>query len=329
METWSGRSVLITGGNGFLGSWVTRALVDAGASVTCLLKEELPLSPFNVDGTVQRVTCVSGALEDYSTVERVIEEFRIDTCFHLAAQPIVTAARLEPLKTFETNIRGTWHVLEAARRSGRVETLVVASSDKVYGDSDKLPYTEQDPLRGGDPYDVSKACADMLAQSYSRTYGFPIGIARCGNFYGPGDLQWSRIVPGTIRSLACGERPVVRSDGTFLRDYLYVEDAVDAFLTLAGQLHRPEVRGQAFNFGTEKPTTVLDVVEHLTRLSGKTNLPPVILNTARGEIPAQYLSCAKARALLGWTHRTGLSDGLAKTYEWYERFLSQNQLGDQ
>lgn len=325
-ENWKGKNVLVTGANGFLGSWVTKALVDAGARVVCLLKEELPLSLFNLTGMVDQVTTIWGALEDYPTLERIIGEFGIHTCFHLAAQPIVTTAQREPLLTFETNVRGTWNLLEAVRRSGRVIALVVASSDKVYGETEKPPYTEENPLLGRDPYDVSKVCVDVLAQSYLRTYGLPIGIARCGNFYGPGDFHWGRIIPGTIRSLVSGTNPVVRSDGTYIRDYFYVEDAASAFLTFAEQLDRPEVQGQAFNFGTETPTRVLEVVGRLTEISGKRDLTPIILNEARGEIKEQYLSCAKARRLLNWSHRTDLSEGLSKTYSWYEKFLTQNRL---
>ncbi len=323
---WREKNVLVTGANGFLGSWVTKALVDEGARVICLIKEDLPLSLFNLTGTIDRVTKVAGTLEDYATVEKVIREFGVEICFHLAAQPIVTAAQSEPRLTFETNIRGTWNLLEAVRKVGRVTALVVASSDKVYGDLEELPYIEGNPLLGRSPYDASKVCTDVLAQSYFRTYGLPIGIARCGNFYGPGDLQWSRIVPGTIRSLESHTNPVIRSDGTYVRDYFYVEDGAGAFLTLASQLNRPEVQGQAFNFGTETPTKVLDVVDKLIDLSGKRNLKPKILNEAKGEIREQYLSCAKARKLLNWSHRTTLSEGLSGTYSWYKQFLIQNRL---
>ena len=324
-DAWRERRVFVTGCNGFLGSWVTAALVDAGAQVVGLIRDEMPASLLNQAGTLARITVVSGELEDYALLERTFNEFEIDSCFHLAAQAIVgTAVRL-PLSTFESNIRGTWNLLEAARRYGKVERLVVASSDKVYGTKERLPYVETDPLLGEHPYDVSKVCTDLLAQSYAHQYGLPIGIARSGNFYGPGDPHISRIVPGTIRSLVRNERPIIRSDGTYLRDYFYIEDAAEAFLTLGAALDREEIRGEAFNFGTETPTTVLEVVEQLIRLSGKPHLAPEILNQAGDEIRAQYLSCAKTRERLQWRAPTDLANGLSKAFRWYERFLTSRE----
>ena len=319
---WKNRNVLVTGANGFLGSWISKRLVEEGANVICFIRDALPKSFFQLSGTVDKVVIAHGALEDYFSVERVLNEFEVDFCFHLAAQAIVGTAERFPLSTYESNIRGTWNVLEGVRRNSRVQGLVLASSDKVYGSKEKLPYTEREALGGVNPYDVSKVCADLLAQSYFHTYGIPVGIARSGNFYGPGDLNFSRIVPGTIRSLISNQEPVIRSDGTYLRDYFYVEDAAAAFLTLGENLHKDSIKGQAFNFGTEAPTQVIEVVRQLIELSGNKHLKPVILNQAVHEIKAQYLSCRKARELLGWKHTTDLKKGLAKSYSWYREFFA-------
>lgn len=322
---WKDRNVLVTGANGFLGSWVSNRLVEEGANVVSFVRDAIPKSFFNLSGTVDKVVIAHGALEDYLSIERVFNEFEVDFCFHLAAQAIVGTAERFPLSTYESNIRGTWNVLEAARRNSRVQGLIIASSDKVYGSKENLPYTEQDTLGGLNPYDVSKVCVDLLAQSYFHTYGIPLGIARSGNFYGPGDLNFSRVVPETIRSLLGNENPVIRSDGTYLRDYFYVEDAAEAFLTLGANVAKDGIKGQAFNFGTEKPTAVIDVVNQLIGLSGKDHLRPVILNQAAHEIKAQYLSCRKAQELLGWRHTTDLKKGLGKSYSWYQDFFSKDE----
>ncbi len=319
---WRRRRVLVTGCNGFLGSWVSAALVKAGAQVIGLIRDDLPDSELNRSGTLARLTVVRGELEDYALIERTLNEFEVDSCFHLAAQAIVGTASRLPLSTFESNIRGTYHVLEAARRYGRLTRFVLASSDKVYGTAARLPYREEDALAGRHPYDASKVCADLLAQTYAHQYRLPVGIARCGNFYGPGDLNYSRIVPGTIRSLIEGERPVIRSDGTYLRDYFYIEDAAEAFLALGAALDREELRGEAFNFGTEQPTSVLDLVQALICHAGHAQLKPTILNQVTDEILEQYLSCARARERLGWRFRTALPDGLAQAYAWYAALLN-------
>ena len=321
---WAGRSVLVTGGNGFLGSCLTRRLVDAGARVVCLLKEEIPLSRFVLDGTERRVVRVPGLVEDFAKLSDIFREYRVDACFHLAAQPIVGEAQRDPLATMEPNVRGTYNLLEAARQWGGLRALVVASSDKVYGDAERLPYVETDRLAGLDPYDASKVATDVLAQSFARSFGLPVGIARSGNFYGPGDLQWSRIVPGTIRALVRGEAPVIRSDGTPVRDYFFVEDAADAFLTLGLALDRAEVRGEAFNFGTGRPTTVRDLVGQLIARSGRA-VEPRVLGEAKGEIQAQYLDTSKAARLLGWEHETALGEGLAAAWDWYLRLLDEHR----
>jgi CDP-glucose 4,6-dehydratase len=270
------------------------------------------------------VTVVNGCLEDYAALERAVNEHECDTVFHLAAQAIVGAALRNPLPTFEANVRGTYQLLEACRvHAGLVKAVVVASSDKAYGDHDDLPYTEEHGLIGRHPYDVSKSCTDLIATSYHHTYGLPVTIARCGNVYGGGDLNWSRFVPGTIRSLLRRERPVLRSDGTMVRDYFYVEDAVSAYLALAEQINRPGVTGGAFNFSTEQPVTVNQIVTTVRDVMGVHDLPPVVLNTARAEIKAQSLSAAKARAVLGWSAGHDLSTGLAKTVEWYRAYLEE------
>ena len=318
---WTGRRVLVTGANGFLGSWVVRDLVDRGATVTCLIRDVLPHSLLVLSGTVNRVSQVQGDLADHQSLVRILNELEIDSCFHLAAQAIVGTASRHPLSTFESNIRGTWNLLEAVRAAGTLERVVVASSDKVYGESESLPYREEDQLQSLHPYDLSKVCADLLAQSYAKMYGLPIAIARCGNFYGPGDLNWSRIVPGTCRSLIEGARPVIRSDGSYLRDYLFTGDAASAYLALAEAADRPDVRGQAFNFGTETPTSVIDVVRQLIKISRRSGVEPEILNEAKDEIRAQVLSIDRARRQLQWKPETALADGLRTTYQWYENFL--------
>lgn len=328
-SVWKDRRVFVTGGNGFLGSHITGRLVDAGATVICLIKEEIPLSRFTLDGTEDRVVCVHGIVEDSDLIYDVLCGWQIDAVFHLAAQPIVTEAVKDPLPTWESNVRGTYSVLEAVRQYGGARSVVVASSDKVYGETEKLPYREDCQLGGLSPYDTSKVCTDVIAQSYAKTYDLPIGIARCGNFYGPGDLQWSRIVPGTIRSLLQGERPVIRSDGTPERDYFYVEDAADAFLTLGAELlSRPDLGGEAFNFGTGKPTSVSTVVQKLIACAGQ-RVEPVVLGEARGEIQAQYLDCSKAKETLGWSHQTEFSEGADRAWAWYRRVFKEHGFGNQ
>ncbi|TAL20631.1 NAD-dependent epimerase/dehydratase family protein [Patescibacteria group bacterium] len=319
---WRDKKILVTGASGFLGSALTEALLVAGARVVALLRDEEPESEFFRRGLARRVVGVRGDLASYPLVERALNEYAIDTCFHLAAQPLVTVANRSPLSTFESNIKGTWNVLEACRRQPLVKRVVVASSDKAYGESRQLPYVEDAPLVGGHPYDVSKSCADLLAQSYFRSWRLPVAIARCGNFYGGGDLYWDRIVPGTFRSLARGEQPVIRSDGSLVRDYFYIRDVVTAYLTLAEALDRPEVQGEAFNFGTETPTSVLELVRAMRATAGRPDLEPIVLGSSPNEIPAQYLSTEKARRLLNWRPDYTLARGLCETWAWYLAYFN-------
>jgi CDP-glucose 4,6-dehydratase len=322
---WLDRPVFVTGCTGLLGSWLTIALVNAGAQVVGLVRDEVPHSHLRRSGTIERITVVRGDVTDIALMERSLNEYEIETVFHLAAQTIVPIANRAPLSTFDTNIRGTWTLLEAARRSPTVRRVVTASSDKAYGALPTLPYTEDMPLRGAHPYDVSKSCADLIAQAYAATYNLPVAVTRCANLYGGGDLNWNRIVPGTIRSALLGERPVIRSDGSPQRDYLYVQDAVRAYLALAEHLHRPDVQGQAFNFGTQKPLTALELVRTIIALTDHPDLEPLILGEAGHEIQDQYLDSTKAQRLLGWQPAHTLEEGLRETIAWYRDFLCDKE----
>ncbi|WP_034338702.1 GDP-mannose 4,6-dehydratase [Deinococcus misasensis] len=319
---WKDKRVLVTGATGLVGSWLTHTLVDAGSHVVVLIRDADPQSELLRSGTLKRVSVVNGQLEEFRDVERAINEHEIDTVFHLGAQTIVGTAYRNPLPTFEANIRGTYNLLEACRiHPNLVKRVLVASSDKAYGDSAVLPYTEDMPANGKHPYDVSKSCTDLLAQTYFHSYGLPVVTARCGNIYGGGDLNWSRIIPGTIRSFLQEQAPVVRSDGTLTRDYVYVMDAVDAYLKMAQESHRPEVQGQVFNFGPDQPRNVLQVIDALAQVMGKTHLKPVILNQAKAEIQDQYLDSSKAKKVLGWEPTCSFEDGLKETVAWYTRFF--------
>lgn len=321
MSFWSGKRVLVTGATGLVGSWLTRALVDDGAEVVALVCELDPRSELVRSGTIGRVVVVNGRLEDRALVERAVNEHDVDTIFHLGAQTLVGTARRAPVATFESNIQGTWNVLEAARVCrGLVQRVVVASSDKAYGEQPELPYREDMPLSGRAPYDVSKSCTDLLSKSYHETYGLPVTIARCGNIYGGGDLNWSRIVPGTIRALLRGQQPVIRSDGTLVRDYLYVDDVVSAYLVLGEALGAGGLDGEAFNFSDESPLSVLDMYSAICRAM-EVEVEPAILGEAAGEIQNQHLSAAKATAALGWKTQFDLEQGLARTVAWYSDLL--------
>jgi len=319
---WRDRPTLVTGATGLVGSWLALRLRAAKASVHALVRDWVPSCELVRSGSLDQVTVVRGDVRDQALLERVLGEFEVDTVIHLAAQTIVGIANRNPISTFETNIAGTWCLLEACRRSPNVKQIVLDSSDKAYGDQEQLPYDETTPLQGRHPYDVSKSCADLIAQAYAATYGSPVVITRCGNFYGGGDLNWNRIIPGTIRSLLRGERPVIRSDGSFVRDYFYVEDGAAAYMHLAEQLAtRPdELRGHAFNFSNEKPVTVSEIVALVSRIMGS-SLVPDVRNEASHEIRKQFLSAAKARKLLKWRPLFSLNDGLEKTVRWYREFL--------
>ena len=323
---WQDRPTFVTGATGLLGGWLVRRLLDVGADVICLVRDWVPQSELVCARLIEQVKVVRGDVRDQALLERILGEYEIDTVFHLAAQTIVSIANRNPVSTFETNIQGAWALLEACRRSPTVKQIVVASSDKAYGDQEKLPYDENTPLQGQHPYDVSKSCADLIAHTYAVTYSLPVAITRCGNVYGGGDLNWNRIVPGTIRSVLRGQRPVIRSDGQYVRDYFYVEDAAAAYALLAEQVaHRPELRGQAFNFSNEAPMTVLDLVQRILSLMGS-SLKPEVRNEATNEINHQYLSAARARRVLGWAPLFTLEQGLRATIEWYRTFLDAGPL---
>jgi len=322
-EFWRDRSVLVTGCTGLLGNWLVAELLERGALVTGLVRDLVPQSRLYAGDWYRQINIVRGCVEDLPTVERAINEYEVDTVFHLAAQTIVGVANREPLATFETNIKGTWNILEACRRVGGVSRIVIASSDKAYGDQLVLPYSETTPLQGEHPYDVSKSCADLISRAYYVSYGLPVCITRCGNFYGGGDLNFNRIVPCTIRSALRDKPVVIRSDGTFIRDYFYAKDGVLAYLHLAEQMDRKEVLGEAFNFSNELQISVRGMVDHVLRLMGKSHLEPVVLNRANNEIKHQYLSADKARKMLGWESKYPLEEGLKETIEWYKNFFKE------
>lgn len=318
---WLDRPTFVTGASGLVGGWLVRRLVEAGADVTCLVRDWVPQSELARGHLLESVKVVRGDVQNQALLERALGEYEIDTVIHLAAQTIVGIANRNPLSTFETNIGGTWMLLEAGRRSPTVKQIVLASSDKAYGDQETLPYDETMPLHGRHPYDVSKSCADLIAQTYAATWGLPVVVTRCGNFYGGGDLNWNRIVPGTIRAVLRGQRPIIRSDGRFVRDYFYVEDAAAVYMLLAEQLAaNPDLRGQAFNFSNEIPVTVLELVQRILVLMDS-GLETDVRNEAMNEIRYQCLSAAKARRVLGWQPLFTSEEGLRRTIAWYREFL--------
>jgi CDP-glucose 4,6-dehydratase len=320
-DFWKNRNVLVTGCTGLLGSHLTGRLGDRGANVVGLVRDMVPKSNLIRAGIYDEINVVRGCVEDFFTVERALNEYEVDTVFHLAAQTIVGIANSNPLSTFEANIKGTWCVLEACRRVPAVRKIVIASSDKAYGDQEQLPYDEDSPLKGEHPYDVSKSCSDLLARSYHVTYKSPVCITRCGNFYGPGDLNFNRIVPGTIRHVFNNEPPTIRSDGTYIRDYFYVKDAALAYMYLAEKMEDSQIHGEAFNFSNELQIPVLELVQKILKLMGRTDLKPVVLNQASNEIKHQYLAAGKAREMLGWKPSYNLDDALKETIAWYTEFF--------
>jgi len=321
-DFWQDRRVFVTGCTGLVGSWTVRALLARGAHVVGLVRDHVPGSELHRGGLFDRIDVVRGDVADQPLLERALAEYEIQTVLHLAAQTIVGIANRSPLSTFETNIKGTWCLLEAARRCGYAPQVVVASSDKAYGEQPVLPYTEDASLNGRHPYDVSKSCTDLLALTYHHSYGLAVCVTRCGNFYGGGDLNWNRIVPGTIRSVLRGERPVIRSDGQYVRDYFYVKDGAAAYLHLAECMAlRPEVVGHAFNFSTEIQVTALEMVRRVLAAMNS-SLEPDIRNEASNEIRLQYLSAEKARRMLDWRPLYGLDGALAETVAWYRDYLA-------
>jgi CDP-glucose 4,6-dehydratase len=320
---WQDRPVLVTGGTGLLGGWLVRRLLEHGADIVCLVRDWVPQSEMIHAQLIDRVRVVRGDVCDQTLLERILGEDEINTVFHLAAQTIVSIANRNPISTFNTNIRGTWSLLEACRRSPTVRSIVIASSDKAYGDQEKLPYDEDSPMQGRYPYDVSKSCADLLTQSYADSFKLPVAITRCGNFYGGGDLNWNRVVPGTIRSVIRGQKPVIRSDGRYVRDYFYIEDGAAAYILLAEQLaQNADLSGQAFNFSNETPMSVIELVERILLLM-EAKLKPIIRGEVSNEIRKQYLNADKARRLLKWQPIFTLEEGLERTIAWYKEFFTR------
>lgn len=319
---WEDKNVFVTGADGFIGAWLAKRLIERKANVFILIRDLKQEATYKLLGLADKVTRIEGDLADYRLLERILNEYSIDSCFHLAAQALVQVANRSPLSTFESNIRGTWNILEACRNTKSLERVVIASSDKAYGIHKKLPYAEETPLLGLYPYDASKACADIIARSYFVSYGLPVAVTRNANTYGGADLNFSRIVPDAIRCLLQGKEFIIRSDGAPERDYMYVEDAVDGYITLAGQVEKKEVKGEAFNFGTGVPISVLALFKIMARLCGKPKSNPRILGIAKNEIDRQYLAVDKAKSILRWSPQFSLEDGLKRTIAWYRRYLN-------
>ncbi|AEP85672.1 GDP-mannose 4,6-dehydratase [Bacillus spizizenii] len=322
MSFWKNKNVFVTGCTGLLGSYLVKELIEQGANVTGLVRDHVPQSNLYQGEHIKKMNIVQGSLEDLPVIERALGEYEIDTVFHLAAQAIVGVANRNPISTFEANILGTWNILEACRKHPLIKRVIVASSDKAYGDQENLPYDENMPLQGKHPYDVSKSCADLISHTYFHTYGLPVCITRCGNLYGGGDLNFNRIIPQTIQLVLNGEAPEIRSDGTFVRDYFYIEDAVQAYLLLAEKMEENNLAGEAFNFSNEIQLTVLELVEKILKKMNS-DLKPKVLNQGSNEIKHQYLSAEKARKLLNWTPAYTIDEGLEKTIEWYTEFFKK------
>jgi CDP-glucose 4,6-dehydratase len=318
---WLDRPTFVTGATGLVGGWLVPRLVENGADVVCLVRDWVPQSEVVRSSVIEKVKVVRGDVRDQILLERALGEYEIDTVIHLGAQTIVTIANRNPVSTWETNVQGSWALLEACRRSATVKHIVMASSDKAYGESETLPYDEETPLRGRHPYDASKSCSDIISQAYATSFNLPVVVTRCGNFYGGGDLNWNRIVPGTIRSVLRGQQPVIRSDGQYVRDYFYVEDGAAAYMLLAERLAEdPTLAGRAFNFSNETQVTVLEITDRILKLMGS-DLEPDVRNEAPNEIRHQYLSAARAQRELKWKPFFTLDEGLRRTIDWYRSFL--------
>lgn len=311
----------MTGGTGFLGGWLVRALLRAGAEVVALVRDEVPQSMIEREGLLARIIRVHGCVGDLALLRRAMCEYSVDTVFHLAAQALVGVAKLDPVGTLDVNVRGAWNLLEAARQAG-VRQIVVASSDKAYGCAERLPNAESDPLQGKYPYDVSKSCADLICGMYAATYSLPVAVLRCANLFGGGDLNFSRLIPGVVRSALFGEKFLIRSDGRFVRDFLYVRDAAAGYLLVAESLAaNRSLTGEAFNLSLGVRITVLEVVRKALELMGRADLEPIVQNQASSEIREQYLAADKARRLLGWSPRYSLEEGLQETIDWYREYF--------
>lgn len=321
---WKTKNVLVTGADGFIGGWIAKRLVDEGANVTVIVRDLKVENSLDNLKFRDKANVVQGDIIDTLFMQRVVNEYSIDIIYHLAAQAIVGIANKNPISTFESNIKGTWNVLDAARLSSTVKGVIVASSDKAYGDQKKLPYTEDQPLNGLYPYDASKVCTDVLSQSYFKTFGLPVAITRNANTYGGGDMNFNRIVPQTIKAVFEGQVPEIRSDGTLERDYMYIKDAVDAYLLIGENMDRNDVKGQAFNFGVSKPVTVLQLFEKIIKASGK-NVKPKILNQAKNEIQKQYLNCDKVKKTFDWQPKYDLDSGLKETVQWYKKYFADKK----
>lgn len=318
---WRNRIVLVTGGAGFIGSWLSFYLMSVGARVIVLdIKNTMHYLGGNAQQMIGNVLFYQGTICDFNTVNNLIQKYKVQTIFHLAAQAIVGEAQKNPVEALESNVQGTWTVLEVVRKAEWPIELVTASSDKAYGTHAQLPYYEDAPLQGVNPYDASKSCADLISTMYAHTYKLPLAITRCGNVYGGGDDNWSRLIPDTIRHLYCNKNPELRSDGRSHRDYIYIEDIVAAYCLTAESIGPKHLQGEAFNFGNNEPQQAIDVVNLIIKLM-KSDLPPRILNTATHEIKDQYLNADKAKEILGWSADIDLADGLERTIKWYLNFF--------
>jgi len=324
MKFWKNKKVLITGFEGFLGSHLAKAILQTEAKVVGLDIKTLRKETILCRQDYKKMVVYKGSVANRNLVRNVLDKHSINVIFHLAAEAIVSRSHKNPLNTFESNIAGTWEVLEAARRQGNVQAIVVASSDKAYGAHQKLPYREDAPLIANHPYDVSKSCADLIAHTYFHTYGLPIAITRCGNIYGPGDFNFSRLIPDAFRCILSGKTLKVRSDGKFVRDYVYVNDIVSGYIRIAELLSRRKLSGEAFNLSDEKPITVVKLLQEISKINRCGNaLKYKIMNTAKYEIRKQYLSAAKARRVLGWKPGYSLKEGLKQTAFWYAKYFNR------